>query len=103
MSEHKVDNWYVDFGANKHVTSNSILLHDIVEIHSSFSVRSVNRHAHGVEGNNHAKLRLTGSINKITNVLYVLGMKNNLIFVGVLTNKGHLVVFNSKRCFILNE
>lgn len=103
MSEHKINNWYADFGASKHVTSNSILLHDIVETHSSFSVRLVNRHAHGVKGNNHAKLRLNGLINKITNVFYVLGMKNNLIFVDALTNKGHLVVFNSKRCFILNE
>jgi hypothetical protein len=41
MSKHKVDKWYVDFGASKHVTSNSILLHDIVETHSSFSVRLV--------------------------------------------------------------
>jgi hypothetical protein len=41
MSEHKVDKCYVDFGTSKHVTSNSILLHDIIETHSSFSVRLV--------------------------------------------------------------
>jgi hypothetical protein len=79
------------------------LFHDIVETHSSSSVRLVKRHAHGVEGKGHAKFGLNGSIKKITNDLYVLGMKNNLISIGVLANKGHLVVFNTRRCFILDE
>jgi hypothetical protein len=36
-------------------------------------------------------------------VLYVHGMKNNLIYVGVLADKGHLDVFNSIRCFLLDK
>jgi hypothetical protein len=103
MSDHKKDNWYVDSRASKHVTSNSIFLHDIIKTHSSLSVRSINGHAHGVEGNDHAKLKLNGSIKKITNVFYVPCMKNILISIDALTYKGNLVVFNSKRCFILNE
>ncbi len=38
MNEHKEDNWYVDYGTSKHVTSNSSLLHDIIENHSSFNL-----------------------------------------------------------------
>ncbi len=102
MSEHKEDNWYVDSRVSKHVTSTSILLHDIIETHSSFSVISVNGHAHGVKNNHRVKFRFNGSMKIITNIFYVLGMKNNLIFIDVLANKGHLVVFNSKRCLILN-
>jgi len=79
------------------------LLHDIVETHNSSNVRLVKRHAHGVKSKGHAKILLNGSIKKITNDLYVHGMKNNLISIGALANKGHLVVFNTKRCFILNE
>jgi hypothetical protein len=62
MSEHKKDNWYVDSRAYKHVAGNWSLIHDIVETHSSSSVRLVKRHAHGVEGKGHAKFWLNGSI-----------------------------------------
>jgi hypothetical protein len=68
MNEHKEDNWYVDFGASKHVMGNSRLLHDIVKTYSSSSVISTSGHTHGVEGKGHAKLRLNGSMNEIINV-----------------------------------
>jgi hypothetical protein len=67
-SEHKEDNWYVDFGAHKHVMGNSSLLHGIVKTQSSSSVISTSGHTHGVEGKGHAKLRLNGLMKKIINV-----------------------------------
>ncbi len=78
------------------------MLHDIVETHSFSSVQSTSGYARGVKGKGHVKLRLNGSIKKIMDVLYVHGMKNNLIYVGVLADKGHLDVFNSIRCFVLD-
>lgn len=65
------------------------MLHDIVETHSISSVQSTSGHARGVEGKGHVKLRLSGSIKTIMDVLYVHRMKNNLIYVGVLADKVH--------------
>ncbi len=75
MSEHKEDNWYVDSRASKHVMDNSTLFHNIVKIHSSFNVISINRHTHGVKSKGHAKLWLNGSMKKIINVFKVFALQ----------------------------
>jgi hypothetical protein len=45
---------------------------------------------------------MEGGIN-LCKVFYVPSLKRNLIFVGCLTDVGHIVAFSDDRCWILNN
>jgi hypothetical protein len=42
-----------------------------------------------------------GGIKKINNILLVFGMTKNLLSIGAFANKGCLVVFGLKKCWVL--
>jgi hypothetical protein len=42
-----------------------------------------------------------GGIKKIDNIFFVLGVTKNLLSVGTFANKGCLVVFGLKKCWVL--
>jgi hypothetical protein len=46
---------------------------------------------------------LSGEIKTIRNVLYVRGVKSNLLSVGSFMDLGHVVLFDSTRCLIFYQ
>jgi len=46
---------------------------------------------------------LLGEIKTIENVLYVLGLRESLLLIGSIANRGYYVVFDDKRCFIIDK
>ena len=39
----------------------------------------------------------------MTNVMYVPSLKRNLVYVGSLADKGHVIVFTNKKCLVLDN
>ncbi len=42
-----------------------------------------------------------GETKKVSDVLYVLGINKNLLFVGAIISKGCVVIFGSQKCWII--
>lgn len=94
------DHWVLDSGSSSHYATSSNSLSDYTPATSSSFVTTTGG----------AKLPVAGQgcINaarnkKIDKVLYVPDLTSNLLSIGEFTNRGHLVLFNSKHCYILER
>ncbi|XP_073226919.1 uncharacterized protein [Cicer arietinum] len=100
VSKQKTSNmWYLDSGCSKHMTG------DITK----FSALTLESKGHVVYGdNNKGKILGIGKVGtapspSIEDVLYVEGLKHNLISISQLCDKGYKIVFNKDECVIQNE
>lgn len=60
--------------------------------------------AHPIAGKGTIKFQLSdGSIKKVSNVLYVLGIQKNLLSVGSLTGSGYIACFDKSRCLLFTK
>uniref|UniRef100_A0A3Q7XZQ9 Uncharacterized protein LOC113786557 n=1 Tax=Cicer arietinum TaxID=3827 RepID=A0A3Q7XZQ9_CICAR len=97
--EDKAQMWYLDSGCSKHMTG------DITK----FSALTLESKGHVVYGdNNKGKILGIGKVGtapspSIEDVLYVEGLKHNLISISQLCDKGYKIVFNKDECVIQNE
>ncbi|GAV82962.1 hypothetical protein CFOL_v3_26413, partial [Cephalotus follicularis] len=90
--------WYVDSGCSKHMTGDKSLFIDLKEVDGGKVTFGDNNKAKicgiGSIGNNFSTL--------IENVLYVVGLKHNLLSVSQLCDKGYKVNFESSLCHIID-
>jgi hypothetical protein len=59
---------------------------------------------HGVYGKGNIELSsIFGKIKTITDVLYVLDLKKNLLSIGMITNRRNIVMFDFDKCQIIQN
>jgi hypothetical protein len=98
------DCWYLDSGATKHVLGDKSSFRGLKSSVKIWNVKLVGGQTHGVYGKRKMKLSSTSlKINIVSDVIYVLGFMKNLLSVGMIANKGHIVVFDSNKCFIIQN
>jgi hypothetical protein len=93
----------MDSGASSHVTGYKSLL---TNIHTSPipSIRTAGGQIVPVEGQGTISTTTQfGKIKSVHNILYVPGVKTNLLSVGKLTDLSYKVFFDSKRCYIFEK
>jgi histone deacetylase 1/2 len=97
------EDWFLDSGATSHVTGNRSLLLNLDQS-SVPSVRLAGNQVMPVEGKGNVRIEDTnGEIKIVSDVLYVPGVRTNLLSVGKFTDLGCSVVFYSNRCYIYKK
>ncbi len=76
-------------------------LKNLVKIHN---VKFIGGQIHDVHGKGKIKISFNfGKINTTSDVLYVPSFSKNFLFIGMLANKGNIVVFDFKKCLVINN
>lgn len=95
--------WFLDSGASSHVTGTKAYLsaHAPAQITSikTTSGQSLPVHSQGTASIEQS----SGEIKHIEHILYVPGVKSNLLSVGKLADFGHLILFDSDKCSIFEK
>lgn len=101
------DCWYLDSSAAKHVLGDKSSfrgLESSVKVQNVKSVKSAGGQTRGVYGKRKATLSSTSlKIKTISDVLYVPGFMKNLLSIGMIVDRGHIVVFDSNKCLIIQN
>ena len=88
------DTWIIDSGASKHMTGQNKTLSKIEEKNSPQKVYLEDDYQYPIKGIGEASYKLdSGNPLKMKEVLYVPGLKKNLISILDLDKKGFIVVF----------
>jgi hypothetical protein len=88
------DIWLIDSGASRHMTGYRKHLTDLVEKESCMHVVLDDNARYIVKGVGSSSFQLNSNIPlQLSEVLYVPGMKRNLVFVSALEDKGYKVTF----------
>lgn len=99
-----LDEWYVVSGANKHVTGHREALSHL-EPETRSQVSTAGGEILHVAGRGNIEFPTTlGKIN-FESVLYIPGITKNLLSVGAIavSHPGRMVLFNSRRVWVLND
>jgi hypothetical protein len=89
------DVWLIDSGASQHMTGYRDHLTNLVEKESSLHVILGDNARNNVKGVGTSTFQLDSDIPlQLSEVLYVPGMKRNLVFVSALKDKGYKVTFS---------
>ena len=95
------DSWLVDSGASRHITGYKEILSDFRKKNFSVQVELGNEASYAIKGIGSIKFHLKcGSMLHLEEVLYVPGLKKNLISVAVLESKGYRVLFIDGKAFL---
>ena len=93
--------WLVDSGASRNMTSNHGTLTSYRKKNFTTKVELGDDSIYKIEGVGSTSLQLnSGTALHIDNVLYVHGLKNNLLFVASLEDKGLRVLFMDKKVLL---
>ena len=88
------ETWLVDSGASKHMKGYRYTLTDLTEHKSSIEFEMGDETSYSIQGIGSNSFRLdSGTDMKITEILYVLGIKKNLLSISNLEDKGFWVTF----------
>ena len=91
---HGNDTWLVDSGASKQMTGYKDYLMDLIENESHQKVKLGDDYQYTIKGVGEASYKLqSGKQLKIKDVLYVPGLKKNLLSISGLEKKGFRVAF----------
>ena len=91
---HGNDTWLVDSGASKHMTRFKSYLSTLIETESSQKVKLGDDYQYPIKRVGEASYKLeSGKLLKMKDVLYVLGLKKNLLSIFGLEKKGFRVAF----------
>jgi len=97
------EEWFLDFGASSHITGNSNLLSNITPSNTQH-IRTVKGQLMSIASQGTVStIDSLGAIKIIDCVLYIPGIKTNLLLVGKLTNIGYQVFFESQDCLIYDN
>jgi hypothetical protein len=89
------DIWIIDSGASKHMTGYRDHMRDLVEKESSLHVVLGDNARYTVKGVGTSTFQLYFDIPiQLSEVLYIPGMKRNLVFISALKDKGYKVTFS---------
>ena len=102
MSAFTVDKepWFLDLGESSHVTGKPSLITEKSKSHVP-GIRTATGQILPVAYKGHVSFS-TPEVKTLSDILYVPGVKTNLLFVQRLTNLGHNIYFNSYTCFIFD-
>ncbi|KAM1556843.1 hypothetical protein PS2_040150 [Malus domestica] len=94
--------WFLDSGCSNHMCGKRDLFS---EFDSSFkeSVKLGNNSSLTVQGKGNVRMEVNGMIHVITSVFYVPDLKNNLLSIGQLQEKGLSVLIQHGRCKIFHS
>jgi len=95
--ERNAELWFLDSGCSNHMTGNKNWFTDIDEQYQQ-SVKLGNNFKMAVVGRGNVRLHVNGIMQVITNVYYVPELKNNLISIGQLIEKGVSVLIQNGEC-----
>lgn len=102
--EKKIDKdlWFLDSGCSNHMCCNR---HWFSSFDGSFveTVRFGNCTRMAVKGQGTVKVKINGILQIIADVYYVPGLKNNLISIGQLQERGLKVVFEDNECKVYHK
>jgi hypothetical protein len=91
---HGSDTWLIDSGASKHMTGFKESLSDLVEKDSPHKVKLGDDYQYPIKGVGEATYKLeSGKPLKMKDVLFVPGLKKNLLSISALDEKGFRVAF----------
>ena len=96
-SQRKKDHWYIDSGCSKHMSGNKNKFMSLIE-HKSRNVTFGNDAPGKIRGK--GMVSLSNGKGKAQDVLFVDGLKHNLLSVSQMCDPGCKVVFTSKDCKI---
>ena len=88
------DTWLIDSGASKHMTGKKTTLSSIEEKNSSQKVSLGDDYQYPIKGIGESSYNLDfGTSMRMNEVLYILGLKKNLLSILTLDKRGHRVAF----------
>ena len=93
--------WFLDSGCSNHMCSKRDLF---IDFHSSFkeSVKMGNDSSLIVQGKGTIRVEVNGIVHVITSVFYIPELKNNLLSIGQLQEKGLTVLIQQGKCKIFH-
>jgi hypothetical protein len=95
------DVWYIDSGASSHMTGHKHYFNNLNERELGFEILLGDDYAYQPKGTGTVKFeRESGKPLYLSNVLYVPGLKKNLVSVSALEDKGYEVSFKDRRAYI---
>ncbi|RVW64797.1 Retrovirus-related Pol polyprotein from transposon TNT 1-94 [Vitis vinifera] len=98
---HREDMWFLDSGCSNHMCGTKEYFSDF---DGSFrdSVKLGNNTSMVVTGKGNVRLQVNGIAQIITGVFYVPELKNNLLSIGQLQEKGLTILFQSGKCKVFH-
>jgi hypothetical protein len=88
------DMWIIDSGASRHMTGDHENITSVREKRISQKVELGDNHSYAVKGIGKASIELESGNNvHLNNVLYVPGLKKNLVSISCLEDKGDIITF----------
>jgi hypothetical protein len=102
-SKNPTNCWYLDLGATKHMLGDKFIFKGLEKSVKIQNMKSIGGHTHGVYGKGKVKSSNSRKIKTIVDVLYVLGLSKNLLLVGMIANKGNIMVFDFGKCLIIQN
>lgn len=101
MSVVDLDVWYFDSGATKHITLQHNFFTSLNSAPIGNTVSCTNNSSYPIKGVGQIVLiAADGSTFTLTDTLYVLGIKKNLLSIFALAKIGLLVKFMDDRCIV---
>eukprot|EP00253_Pinus_taeda_P004307 PITA_04307 len=95
------DIWYVDSGASSHMTGNKEFFDSLEEVINGSKIYLGDDNVYQIKGHGVISVKLpNGKISHLSNVLYVLGIKKNLISVSMMADQDMHVEFFKTHCVI---
>ncbi len=89
-------NWYLDSRSSTHVTRDSSHFNKLKTNVNPNIFKFIGGHTHVICGKGDITLSHNGLIRLVHDILYVPNITKNLLFVGVITDKGCMVIFGQK-------
>jgi hypothetical protein len=97
------EKWYMDSGASRHVTGERNHLDSVTSPVGRKTVTTADGECHAVGGTGDVNVKSDCGEIKMTNVMYVPSLKRNLVSVGLLADKGHVIMFTNSKCLVLDN
>jgi hypothetical protein len=86
--------WLIDSGASRHMTGDRVNLSSMKEKETSHKVELGDKNSYAVKGIGKASIKMESGNNvHLSNVLYVPGLKKNLVYISFLEDKGDRIAF----------
>jgi hypothetical protein len=93
--------WYVDSGASIHMPCNKDWFENYHETNNGVNIYLGDDHLHQVKGYGDVPMKLpNGCVKQMDNVMYVPGIKKNLISVSTITDQYLKVEFLKSHCAV---
>jgi hypothetical protein len=97
------EKWYMDSGASRHVTGERNHLDSVTSPVGRKTVTTADGECHAVGGTGDVNVKSDCGEIKMTNVMYVPSLKRNLVSMGSLADKGHVIMFTNSKCLVLDN